>query len=467
MPAHAQGAALDVVEAGDEQRDRRLARARRADHRERLAGPHRERDPVEHGLAARVAEADVVELEADRPGGQGGGPRGIDDVGLGVDELVDALDAGPGELPGDDEAGHHPRRRDERRDVGGEGQEGPDRDLAGEGERAAEGEHHELPDGRERGERGRQPCGEPRRAQAVAVELTRDAGQPGRLALLLPEALDDADPGDGLLDALRDLGRALLGRPRRREEAPAHHQGERERDRQGDQRDDGEQRREPRHDHHGDDDLRDRAHRVRHHPEQALDLLEVGVRARDDLAGAQRVLPRAVEPRDRAEHPASQVVLHRQREPAPEVAAQERHRELHQRERDDPRDDRLEPRRGPAHRPVDRHGHEQRPDRLQPHPEGRGADGGDREAAVAPAVAPEAADPATPGVVRATGLGSGLPVGVGGRVRGDGGLGGGGVGHGVQARSTPRHPARRRTASPDTRGHPVVTPGWRRGGISA
>ena len=125
---------------------------------------------------------------------------------------------------------------------------------------------------------------------------------------------------------------------------------------------------------------------------QALDLLEVGVRARDDLAGAQRVLPRAVEPRDRAEHPASQVVLHRQREPAPEVAAQERHRELHQRERDDPRDDRLEPRRGPAHRPVDRHGHEQRPDRLQPHPERRGADGGDREATVAPAVEPEAAD---------------------------------------------------------------------------
>ena len=423
--AHAHGAALHVVEAGDEQCHRRLARARGPDHRERLAGAHRERDAVEDRLAARVAEADVVELEPDRPRGQGLGVRRVDDVGLGVDELVHALDAGPGELPGDHEAGHHPRRRDERGDVGGEGQEGPDGDPALEGEGAAEGEHDELPDGRERRQRRGEPRGEPCRAQAVAVELPGDPGQPRGLPLLLPEALDDADAGDGLLDALRDLGRALLGRPRRREEPPAHDHRERERHRQRDERDDGEQRREPRHDHDGDDDLRDRAHRVRHHPEQALDLLEVGVRARDHLAGAQCVLPRAVEPRDRAEHPAPQVVLHRQREPAPEVAAQERHRELHQRQRGDPRDDRREARRGPAHRPVDRHGHQQRPDRLQAHPECRGADGGDREAAVAPAVEPEAADPAAPRVARAAGpvVGSGVGsvavlIGVRGWLRG-------------------------------------------------
>ncbi len=68
-PPIVRDAALHVVEAGHEQRDRRLARARGADHRERLAGAHRERDAVEHRLAAGVAEPDVVEREPTGPAG--------------------------------------------------------------------------------------------------------------------------------------------------------------------------------------------------------------------------------------------------------------------------------------------------------------------------------------------------------------------------------------------------------------
>ena len=148
--ADAQRAALHVVEARGEQRDRRLARARGADERHRLAGRDLERQPVEHGLAARVAEPDVVELDAERPRRDLAGRRRVDDLGLGVDELVDPLHARAGELPGDDEPGDEPRGPHERRDVGGERDEHPERDLPADRERPAETEHPELAQRRQR-----------------------------------------------------------------------------------------------------------------------------------------------------------------------------------------------------------------------------------------------------------------------------------------------------------------------------
>ena len=69
------------------------------------------------------------------------------------------------------------------------------------------------------------------------------------------------------------------------------------------------------------------AQRERHDRQQALHEVEVGDGAGDHLPGAQRVLPLAVEPLDGGEHLAAQVVLHVEREPAAEVAAQERRRE--------------------------------------------------------------------------------------------------------------------------------------------
>jgi hypothetical protein len=72
-PAEAQLALLRVVEARQEQPDRGLARTRRPDQRERLPRRHGEADPVEHRLAARVAERDAVELHAQRTLRQGGG----------------------------------------------------------------------------------------------------------------------------------------------------------------------------------------------------------------------------------------------------------------------------------------------------------------------------------------------------------------------------------------------------------
>ena len=50
-----------LVEAREQLRDRRLARARVADERDRRAGGHVEVDPVQHLVAAAVGEAHVVE----------------------------------------------------------------------------------------------------------------------------------------------------------------------------------------------------------------------------------------------------------------------------------------------------------------------------------------------------------------------------------------------------------------------
>ena len=119
------GAALHVVEARQQQRDRRLARSGAADQRD--ASPPARRpatSPRQHRLGNGVAERHVVELDTSGSGGHRRGVRGVDDLGGRVDDLEDPLDAGPGLLADGEQRGQHPDRADQLRDVGGEGQEG-------------------------------------------------------------------------------------------------------------------------------------------------------------------------------------------------------------------------------------------------------------------------------------------------------------------------------------------------------
>ena len=144
-----------------------------------------------------------------------------------------------------------------------------------------------------------------------------------------------------------------------------------------------------------DDQLPERARHQRDHPQQALDLLQVGVGARDDLPGAQGVLLGPVEARDRAEHAAAQVVLDPEREAAPEVAAQEGGAEAD--DGDDGHRDhqRAEARGGPGDGAVDRRADQQRSDGLEADAQHRGREGGHGERGAAPAVARETSHPAT------------------------------------------------------------------------
>ena len=127
--------------------------------------------------------------------------------------------------------------------------------------------------------------------------------------------------------------------------------------------------------------------------------LQVGDRPGHHLPGAQRVLPLAVEPLDGGEDLTAQVVLHVEREPAAEEPPQERGREPHDGEPEERGDDGPERGRGARHRLVDRRPGEQRPHRIEAHPQRRRHQSGDRHRAVAHRGADEAADPAGGGSV--------------------------------------------------------------------
>ncbi|GAA3244366.1 hypothetical protein GCM10017691_50320 [Pseudonocardia petroleophila] len=397
--AQAQLSVLRVVEAREQQRHRRLAGACGADERERLARRDGQRDPVEDGFLAGVAEPHAVELHRQRPVGQRRRNGRVGDVGLRVDQVVHPLDARTRELRAHDERPEQPRGPDEPGHVRREREEGAQRDRTGQRQVPAEPDDADLAERRQREQRRVEPRGEAGGAHALGVERAGAALQRPDLARLLPEPLHHADAGDGLLHLLRDVGRALLRRPRRREQRRPRPRGDEPGDRQQDQRDEREQRREPQHRRHRRDDEHHRPQRQRHHRQQRLHELQVGDRARHDLPGAHGVLALPVEALDRGEHLAAQVVLHVEREAPGQEPAQERRREPHQRQPGDRGHDGAEHGRGPGHGVVDGDARQERADRLQADAEGGCDERADRDAAVAQAGAGEPADPAGGGSV--------------------------------------------------------------------
>ena len=116
--------------------------------------------------------------------------------------------------------------------------------------------------------------------------------------------------------------------------------------------------------------------------------------ARDDhLAGAQRVLPLAVEARDGGEHAAAQVVLDVEREPPAVVAAQEGGAEPDEGERDQRGDDGAERGGGAGHGVVDDDPGQQRPDGIEADADHGRAERGGRDSGMAQTGAGQAADP--------------------------------------------------------------------------
>ena len=197
-------------------------------------GPDLERQPAQHRLRRHVAELHVVERDPVRVGGQFDRVRLVGDRRLGVDDLEDPDDAGAGLLADRHEAGEHPHRAGELRQVAGEREEGAERDLAVDRQPAAQQEHADEPERRDRGERGVVPGGEPEHPQPGPVQVLARGLHPLHLLLFLAEPLDDADPADRLVDDPGDLADLLLRVPAGREQLLARRRGdqpERRRDR--------------------------------------------------------------------------------------------------------------------------------------------------------------------------------------------------------------------------------------------
>ena len=228
-------AAPDVIEARQQQGDRRLARSGRADHRERLARPHVQGQAPKHRRRRQVAEGDAVQLHVGRPGRQVRRTGLLGDHRLCVDHLVDPDHAGPRLLADRDQGGQRAHGRDHLPDVEREGEEDPDLDRAVQGQPAAQREDRDLAEHGDGRQRGVVTGGQPDDTDAGRVQPRGDTLQPVGLLLLLTEALDHAHAGHRAVDDARDLRLLLLRVPAGGEEpAPRgdRYQPERGRDRQ-------------------------------------------------------------------------------------------------------------------------------------------------------------------------------------------------------------------------------------------
>ena len=105
--------------------------------------------------------------------------------------------------------------------VGGEGEEGAEGDLPADREPAAEDEHADLAEGRDRLQQRVVPAGQPDRAQPGGEQPPGRAGDLAELLLLLAEALDHPDPGDRVVDQTGHVAGLLLGLPGGREQRAA------------------------------------------------------------------------------------------------------------------------------------------------------------------------------------------------------------------------------------------------------
>ncbi len=240
--ADADGAGVHVVEAGDQQGHRALARAAGADQGDGLARLHPEGESLEHRLAGDVAERDVLDLEGPGPGAQVHGVGPVGHLWVGVQHLGQALDAGPGLLAEGHQERSHAHRSHELGHVDVEGQEGAQCDAAPDREPATHGQDRHLRQDRDHLERRGEAGLEADQARAAAQEVAGRGAEPGQLAPLLAEALHHPHARHRLLDDAGHHAGLLAGLPAGRKDGLAHpggghrHQGD---DREHDQGEQG------------------------------------------------------------------------------------------------------------------------------------------------------------------------------------------------------------------------------------
>ena len=304
----------DVVEARDQRRERGLARTRRADEGDELTGLDRGADVVEdlgagavvdraaradlerpqrHLGARRVAERDVVDLDAADRVDQVDGPGPVDERVLEVEHLEDPVERDERRHDVDPGVGERRQRVVEPHHQRGHGRHGAQGDGAGDDHLAAE------PVDEHRADRPDEGQGDHERA-AVHGALDADVAHPPgavaeglRLAVALTEQLHQQ--GARHVEALGHLGvhgrvevEALPGD--RREAAPDPLGGDHE-DRQQDQRQDRDPPLEQ--DHVGErrgqhDDVRDdRAERGRDRPLGADDVVVHAAHQRTGLGAGE------------------------------------------------------------------------------------------------------------------------------------------------------------------------------------
>ena len=208
-------AVVHVVEAREEQADGRLSRARAADERDRFAGCDREREVTENRFGLRVAEGDVVEAHLARADDELGGIRTILHDRRGVEEVEDALGPRACELTDREDRGEHPHRGRELQHVRREREERPEADVVVQRQPAAEREHRDLTERRDRLHGGLEARGEVHQPHPRRVHVAGPGREAIQLAGLLAEALDDAHSGDVFLHHVRDVACLLLRIPAR------------------------------------------------------------------------------------------------------------------------------------------------------------------------------------------------------------------------------------------------------------
>ena len=142
---------VHVVEARQQQPDGGLARnprCRRA--RRSRPGATVSEKSRSTGSVRRYPKVTASNVTSPRVGLSVGRVRSLLHERRAVEQLEDALGAGPGELRDRQHAGEHPHRRDEGEHVAREREEDAEADLALEREPAAEREHRDHPERRDR-----------------------------------------------------------------------------------------------------------------------------------------------------------------------------------------------------------------------------------------------------------------------------------------------------------------------------
>ena len=222
MPVDADCALVDVVEAGEQSSDRRLAAARSTDDRDRLAGGDVQREVLEHRLGAlrsrpAIGERDVVELDVTARRDEVDGSGTIDDVRWFVEDLVDARRRRRRALAQHRDHAEQPERRLQHDDVGVERHDRADGDLALDREPTAIQQHRREAEPREVLHERRIARPSHRRSHRCPPQPVGRAGQLVDLCLLGRERLHDPNAVDVLVDDRRDVGHARLHDPGERE----------------------------------------------------------------------------------------------------------------------------------------------------------------------------------------------------------------------------------------------------------